>query len=174
MIIGNGDIARAIPPDLHPEWIWFASGVSDSGETRESEFNREIKLLLRQDKLGPLIYFSTMAIYNDDQMASRYVIHKQLMETIVRREFDTWAIIRIGNITWGSNPLTLINALRWQAESGQRLDIRPVERFICTLDEFHYWLKRIRLGVDTNIVGRRMLVADIAREYVYGETVYAA
>ena len=48
MITGSGDIASVLPnrEDLH----FFASGVSNSQETRESEYEREEDLLLEQDE----------------------------------------------------------------------------------------------------------------------------
>lgn len=47
MILGNGDIASALRPVDRPDRLFFASGVSNSSETRLSEFNRERDLLLR-------------------------------------------------------------------------------------------------------------------------------
>jgi hypothetical protein len=46
MIIGHGDIASAIID--RPDRLFFCSGVSNSGETRESEYTREYALLLNQ------------------------------------------------------------------------------------------------------------------------------
>jgi hypothetical protein len=58
-IVGNGDIASALKDLNKDRWIFFASGVSNSRETDEDEYAREMSLLLEQsphpDKLlaGP-------------------------------------------------------------------------------------------------------------------------
>jgi hypothetical protein len=45
MIIGNGIIANAVRSYDREDIIFFASGVSNSLETRVSEFEREFSLL---------------------------------------------------------------------------------------------------------------------------------
>ena len=50
MIIGHGDIASAL--SNRKDRLYFASGVSNSSEIRESEYRREINLLLKQNRLG--------------------------------------------------------------------------------------------------------------------------
>ena len=65
MIIGRGDIASTIAdvPNLdRPDRIYFASGVSNSQETRESEYKREVQLLAKQDPTKHLIYFSSFVL----------------------------------------------------------------------------------------------------------------
>ena len=105
MIIGNGDIASAIKD--RKDLLFFASGVSNSRETRESEYRREIDLLLKQDKNSHIVYFSSLCVFYSN---SRYAQHKRYMEKLVKG-FRKWTIIRLGNITWGTNPHTLINFL---------------------------------------------------------------
>lgn len=46
MIIGNGDVASVLQD--RDDLIYFASGVSNSQETRGSEFRREKDLLFEQ------------------------------------------------------------------------------------------------------------------------------
>ena len=46
MIIGNGNIARALKDIDRDDLLFFASGVSNSQEDRESEYKREMELLL--------------------------------------------------------------------------------------------------------------------------------
>ena len=161
MIIGNGDIAKALPK--RDDLLFFVSGVSNSQETRESEYKREIGLLLDQDKKQHIVYVSSLCIYYSN---SRYAKHKRQMEQLVR-SFKSWTIIRLGNITWGSNPHTLINNLKEQKRQGKKLNIQNVYRYICDRDEFDYWISMIPdWSCEMNIVGRRMKVADIVKEFV--------
>src|SRR4030066_1618462 len=104
----QNEVTASVLPD-HPERIYFASGVSNSQETRESEYEREIKLLLLQPHYPEgkhLIYFSSLSVFYSN---SRYVQHKREMEKLAQCNFHPCTIIRLGNITWGTNPHTLIN-----------------------------------------------------------------
>src|SRR3990167_7103610 len=101
MIIGNGDLASGIPD--RDDLLFFCSGVSNSQELRESEYQREINLLLEQDKTKHIVYFSTLALFYSK---TRYTKHKQYMEYLIKDNFRNWTIIRLGNITWGKNPNT--------------------------------------------------------------------
>lgn len=101
MIIGHGDIASVLPDKK--DLLFFASGVSNSQETRESEYTREKNLLKEQDRKSHLVYISTLAVFYG---SSRYVKHKREMEELIKQEFSRYTIIRIGNITWGTNSHT--------------------------------------------------------------------
>ena len=60
MIVGKGDIASIL--NDREGVIFFAAGVSKSTETKETEFQREMELLDKQDKTKCLFYFSTIAL----------------------------------------------------------------------------------------------------------------
>ncbi len=159
MIVGNGDIASVLKN--HPDRLYFASGVSNSRETRESEYEREKKLLLKQNRKARLVYFSSLAIFYGK---GRYVQHKKEMESLIKQEFPRHAILRLGNITWGTNPRTLINYLR----AHPKAQIRDEFRFIIDKDEFLFWLGLIpNWNVEMNVTGKRMKVKDIYDEYCH-------
>lgn len=167
-IIGHGDIAQALQEVEPKGMVFFASGVSNSGETRESEFQRERELLLSQDLFHyqRLVYFgslSTFYTYPD----TPYTAHKKEMEGLVKDNFDKYCIVRLGNISWGNNPHTLINFLRGQYERGEPMNIQDTYRFVVDKNEFLYWMNNIPpFNCEMNIPGRRMKVADIVKEYV--------
>jgi hypothetical protein len=164
VILGHGDIASAIPAHLHPDWIWFASGVSNSAETRRSDFERERDLLYRQPYGAHIVYFSSLCVLYGD---TEYVFHKRLMEMRVHVRFKHYTIIRLGNITWGNNPRTLINFLRRHFTDGLPLDVQPVERTVHTLDDFHYTLAQIPdWSCEMHGWGRRLTVRQIVDEFV--------
>lgn len=161
MIIGNGDIASAIKD--RKDLLFFASGVSNSRETRESEYRREVELLLKQDANSHIVYFSSLSVFYSN---ARYVKHKRYMESLVKG-FKKWTIIRMGNIDWGTNPHTLINFLRNQYIRREKMKIQNVYRYICSREEFDYWLKMIPdWSCEISIPGKRMKVKDIVKQYV--------
>lgn len=161
MILGNGDIASAIKD--RKDMTFFACGVSNSQEERESEYSKEISLLLEQDSNSHIVYFSSLSVLYSQ---SRYARHKRYMEKIVKG-FRTYTIIRIGNITWGNNPHTFINHFREQKRRKEKLIIKNVYRFIIDKEEFRYWLGLIpNWSCEMNIPGNRMKVKDIIATFV--------
>jgi hypothetical protein len=166
MIIGSGDIAHALEPVDCPGWTWFASGVSNSKEKRLTEYHREVMLLSQQPQDKHLVYFSSLGVF---YQKSPYLEHKRKMEELVKRVFKVYTIVRIGNITWGTNPHTLINHLRNRHKAGKKLTIEDVYRYVINQDEFIHWMKLVpEWCCEMNITGRRMKVKDIVNEYVYG------
>ena len=163
MIIGHGDIASVLPHKR--DRLFFASGVSNSRETRESEYRREKNLLLKQNRKAHIVYFSTLAVLYGD---NRYVKHKREMEELIKQEFLRYTIVRIGNITWGVNPHTIINFFRLQLKKGKRLKIQDAYRYIIDQDEFLHWINLIPdWNCEMNIPGRRMKVSEILDEYCH-------
>ncbi len=163
MILGEGDIASVLPE--REDLLFFASGVSNSQETRESEYEREYNLLLSQDKDEHLVYFSSLAVLNG---VGRYLDHKRSMEATIKEEFPINTIVRIGNISWGTNPHTLINNFRGQIERGEELNIQDTYRYVVDKDEFLYWVNLIPYWTcEMNIPGRRMKVQEIVDEFCY-------
>lgn len=157
MVIGNGDIASVLPD--RDDLVFFASGVSNSQETDENEYRREIALLSRQDRNKRLVYFSSLSVFYSE---SRYAEHKRAMEAVVKKYSKYYCIVRLGNITFGDNPNTLINYLRAHPDA----EIRDEWRYIVGKDEFLHWIDMIPpWNCEINIPGRMMKVKDIAYEY---------
>lgn len=164
MTIGNGDIAGVL--NDREGFIFFASGVSNSGEKRESEYEREVDLLLEQDKNKHLVYFGSLCVFYSD---TRYSRHKRTMEELVKTRFPHYTIMRLGNITWGNNPNTLINNMKHKIRNHQKLEIQDTYRYIVSLKELQHWLSLIpEWNCEMNITGRLMKVQEVLEEYVYG------
>jgi nucleoside-diphosphate-sugar epimerase len=162
-VIGRGDIAAAIVD--RPDLTFFAAGVSNSAETRESAYTREFNRLFAQPPSAHLVYFSSLSVF---YQTTRYTCHKRMMEDFVRNAFPRHTIIRLGTITWGVNPNLLINHLRLRLERGEPLEIQDVTRYVCDLAEFQHWLGLIPAWpCELNITGRRMTVSEIVEEFVY-------
>ena len=163
MIIGNGDIASVLPD--RPDLVFFASGVSNSKEIRESEYQREIDLLMRQDVHKHLVYFSSLSIFYSK---TRYTRHKMEMERTVKSYFEHYTIIRLGNISWGTNPNTLINFFKNQFKKGEPLDIQETHRYVVDKDEFLHWVGMIpSFDCEMNIPGQFLTIKEIVNKYVY-------
>lgn len=163
MITGSGDIASVLTD--REDRIYFASGVSNSTETRESEYQREINLLWEQDRWKHLVYFGSLSIFYSD---SRYAKHKREMEQLVKCIFDNYTIIRMGNITWGTNPHTLINFIRNKIRNREPFEIQDVYRYVVEKEEFLHWIDLIPpWNCEMNVTGRKMLVRDIVKQYCY-------
>lgn len=153
-VVGNGDIASVLPKS---HLLFFASGVSNSQEYHKSEYQRELDLLMSQDKWAHIVYFSSLAIFYSD---TRYAQHKRAMELTIKQNFHYYTIVRIGNITWGTNPHTLINYLK----SHPYAEVRDEYRYIVGKEEFLHWVNLIPdWNCELNIPGKMMKVIDIVQ-----------
>ena len=162
-IVGNGDIAQVLKM-TDKDVLFFASGVSNSQETRESEYQREKDLLLVQDRSQRLVYFSSLGVLNED---TRYFQHKREMEELIVDNFPKYCIVRIGNISWGDNPHTLINTLRDKVARQEPVEIRDVYRYVVDIEEFLYWVSLIPdFNCEISIPGKRMKVKEIFNKFV--------
>ena len=157
-IIGHGDIASVITD--RPDVTFMASGVSNSRCTDIDRYHRENQLLFKQPKDVHLVYFSSLCIYYADTMYSN---HKRATEQMIINRFQSYTIIRIGNIDWGKNPNTLINYLR----SNPDAKIQNTYRHVISLDEFKYWINLIIVpGKDImNIPGKMWYVPDLVESF---------
>ena len=99
MVIGGGMMAKAFSAFLADSGIViFASGVSDSLESRREAFERERTLLLRareenSDKL--MVYFGTCSVLDPDRRDTPYVQHKIEMESLLQNADGPWMILRL-------------------------------------------------------------------------------
>ena len=162
MIIGRGDIASVLPKKKN--LLFFASGVSNSQEMRESEYEREIELLFDQPISEHIVYFSSLSIFYSK---GRYAKHKLRMEELIKNTFWHYTIIRLGNITWGDNPHTLINFMRNQVRDGKKVEIRDEYRYIVDKEEFLHWINMIPdFNCEINIPGRMMSINEIFGKFI--------
>lgn len=156
MIIGSGDIASVLTDRV--DLTFFASGVSNSLCEDEKEFERE-EDLFRETRGEHLVYFSTLSVYEKD---SPYTNHKRNMEEQVKKWFDIYTIIRLGNITWGKNPNTIINFFKNKIKNNEEVKLRDEYKHICSLKEFNYWIDNIpKFSTEMNITGERLHVQQL-------------
>jgi hypothetical protein len=162
-VVGHGDMAQVLKK-INADVLFFASGVSNSQENRESEYLREKRLLLKQGKTKRLVYISSLSIFYNK---TRYTSHKLEMENLVKENFPKYCIIRLGNISWGKNPHTLINTLKNKVKKQEPIEIQDVYRYIVDQKEVIHWLNMIpNFNCEINIPGTRMKVKEVFKKYV--------
>lgn len=140
MILGNGDIASVL--NDRDDAIFFASGVSNSMETNQDNFNRERRLLIElYGTTKCLVYFSTIAADDVTKKDIPYIRHKLEMESLAESLFENYIIIRIGNITWGTNPNTFLNNIRTRIKNKESVVLH---------DEYKYMINKEQLLLITD------------------------
>ena len=127
MIIGRGLIASQFTDVDHKDVVIFASGVSNSSETRIEEFFREQNLVEQTLINNPkqlFVYFSTCSIYDSSKYNSPYVLHKLHIEELIKQQAKHYLILRVSNaVGKGGNPNLLMNYLSRQIINEQELNI---------------------------------------------------
>lgn len=162
MIVGSGNIASIL---RDRDWaLFFASGVSDSGCTDKEQFKRETELLMNcaiRYQNYSCFYFSSISINFID---TPYTRHKKNMEDMVKTRFTHCNIIRIGNISWDTNPNTFVNYIKDRQARGLSVDIK---------DEYRYMIDKETLLLLTNslpLTGKNEITATSSikkvREYL--------
>ncbi len=116
MVIGNGLVAKAFAEfESNDDVVVFASGVSNSSETRKEAFAREIDLLdtcINRYGDKKWIYCSTCSITDPSLKNSKYVAHKLEIEKTIQSCLNDYVIFRASNIIGESaNPNVVLNYL---------------------------------------------------------------
>lgn len=165
MIVGTGDIGQALKEaNVDKNFItFFASGVSKSSETDSEQYERERRLLNEQPIETHLVYFSSLSIYYSQ---SRYTWEKKFTERFIKGAFQSYTIVRIGNITFGNNPHTLINFFKNKIASNEPFEIQETFRYLLDKQEFIHWMKMIPVGEknEMNIPGNLIWVPDLVKK----------
>lgn len=157
MIIGNGDIAKVLHEYGYNEssLVFIAAGLSNSSRANITNLTREINLLNKYNGYH-IVYFSSLCVNYEPE--TEYSKYKLFIENHIKKYFKYYTIVRIGNITWGDNPNTLVNYLK----NNPKAERRDVKRYLLDKDQFIYSLDFIKLGTsDTiNIIGKPINVKE--------------
>lgn len=140
MIVGKGLLARAFEPHFGGDSgvVVFASGVSNSLETRRPEFDRETALL--KDWLAHearrFIYFSSCGVAAADADLNPYMRHKQSMESLVLSA-SSGMVLRLPQVVGNTaNHNTLTNFLRDRIVAGEHFTVwARAERNLIDVDD---------------------------------------
>lgn len=99
MVVGDGMMAKAFSVFApRNDVVVFASGVSDSTETRQAAFEREGALLARTRAAHPdalVLYFGTCSVADPDRRDTPYVRHKLAMEALLAAARGPWMVLRL-------------------------------------------------------------------------------
>jgi uncharacterized protein YbjT (DUF2867 family) len=128
VIVGDGMMAKAFSAFAADAGvIIFASGVSDSTETRASAFVRERDLLQRTRAQHPdalLVYFGTCSVNDADRRDTPYVRHKLEMESLLKASPGPWMVLRLPlAIGPGHRGNTLANYLHGRIVRGEAFEV---------------------------------------------------
>ena len=111
LVVGNGLLANKFrSSNLPVDTIVIASGVSNSSELRQSEFDREKELVLSYAEVGKvLIYFSSCSVELSEKMWTPYIRHKYEMESLIISN-KLGLVYRLPNVVgFGGNDKTMFN-----------------------------------------------------------------
>lgn len=108
--------------------ILFSSGVSNSGEKDEKNFQKEIELvksnLAKLTSNGSFIYFSSTSIFNQLKKNNPYVLHKLKIEKLIKDSNLNYLIIRLPNLVgFSTNPNTLTNYFADSIRLGRAINL---------------------------------------------------
>jgi len=167
MIIGNGLLASVfIDSDInYDDFIIFASGVSDSKQTNQNEFNREKELVLKtlvENKELKFIYFSSILadISNND-----YYNHKLEIENIIKDKSNNYIIFRVPQIIGrNGNKNNLVNFLKNAILKDDEITIfENVKRALLDIDDLINIVNYCKDKVNSSVIN----ISDVEKISVF-------
>lgn len=128
MVIGNGLVAKRFGfCNNQDDFLFFASGVSNSKNKDYESYNREFNLFKESvqknnDKI--IVYFSTWSIYDPQEKKSPYVRHKLNIEDFIKTHIKNYHIFRVSNLAGiSTNPNTILNYFFNHIKNGVNFDL---------------------------------------------------
>lgn len=110
-IVGSGLISkRMVNLSTDSDCLIIGAGVSNSNETRVSEFAREAELIetvIAANSALRVVYFSTCSVNQENK--TPYINHKLAMEDMVSSLASEWCIYRLPQVVGLVNNTTLIS-----------------------------------------------------------------
>jgi len=128
MIVGNGMIATKFKKyEDKDEVLIYASGVSNSNETKYINFSRELKMVqgaLKNFNEKQFIYFSSCSLEDIELKNTPYHLHKKNIEVLIQQNSRNYLIFRLPNIigTHG-NDETLVNYFIKKIQNNEKFEI---------------------------------------------------
>ncbi len=153
MIIGKGFLARAFEPRFgtNPDVVVFASGVSNSLETRAEEFLRERRLLcqLLDGTERRIVYFGSCGVVAGKDELTPYMAHKKSMEALVLAA-QSGLVLRLPQVVGATNNShTLTNFLRDRILAGEHFTVwEHAERNLVDVDDVAAIGSALAIGLD--------------------------
>lgn len=174
MVVGKGLIAKCFSSyENSTEVLIFASGVSNSKNEIESEFQRELDLIkLNITFNGLFLYFSTCSIEDPSLQNSKYIIHKKRMETFIKNNCTNYFIVRLPNVIGKTtNKHTLTNYFIDCIETNSHFNIqKDAFRYIIDVKDVYTVIDNViktntKINSISNlVVNEKILVMDMVEE----------
>ena len=164
MVIGSGMIARRFGDFAgRGDVVIFASGVSNSKETRPEPFARERQLVeqtLEQITGSLFVYFSTASVDDPTERGSPYVTHKLQLEQLIGERATNYLLVRASNVVGGpGNPHTVLNFFVDRIRHNEPFTVwRYANRNLIDLDDVYQVVTRYI--ADPTTWNRTLLVAN--------------
>lgn len=149
MVVGNGMLAKAFGSYINNEnVIIYASGVSNSSEHSDENFQREIDLLERcisENKNKLIVYFSTCSVNDDSLKDTKYVKHKKSIENYIQKNAQNFIIFRLPIVIGNTkNNFTLFNFLKEKLSSNQEVFIQEsAYRYLVDIEDVSNVLSKV-------------------------------
>lgn len=163
-IIGSGDIAsalREVQESTIGAKVFLASGLSNSKRVTYADFKRERAMILKYSA-NHVIYFSSLSIYYSNSVYAEY---KKDMEAYIKETCKRYTIIRIGNITWGKNPNTILNYFRNHQATAH---VQEGYRYLIEKDEFLHWMNLIpNFNTEMNLTGTLTTIKQVYERAIH-------
>ena len=134
MIIGSGLMAIACNGIDREDVLFFASGVSDSSEKDDREFQREENMLFTNiEKYHNKVFIYFGAIGGGEL----YLRHKYKMQSIILQKTNNFIILNLSQVVGhGGNANTLFNAFRKSLLKGEEIKVyRDCFRSLIDIDD---------------------------------------
>jgi len=149
MVVGSGMLAKAFSSYIKNEnVVIYASGVSNSSENSDENFQREIGLLescIQENKHSLIVYFSTCSVNDDSLKETKYVQHKKFIEEYIQNNTQKFIIFRLPIVIgYAKNNSTLFNFLKEKLSSNQDVFIQKnAYRYLVDIEDVSYVLSKI-------------------------------
>jgi len=149
MVVGNGMLAKAFESYITNEKVViYASGVSNSSENSDENFQREISLLencIKQNTSNLIIYFSTCSVNDDSLKDTKYVQHKKSLEFYIQKNAQKFIIFRLPIVIgYTKNSFTLFNFLKEKLSSNQEVIIqKSAYRYLVGIEDISNVLTKV-------------------------------
>jgi len=141
MVIGNGEMAQVFSDyKENNEIVFFLSGVSNSRCNDDREYEREFKLLIETHKRlnnKTFVYFSTTSVLDPSLKLTKYIQHKQKIETWISYNIEKFYIFRIPTLCYKSkNNNLLLNFIFNQLSNNEKVTINKNSyRYILSIED---------------------------------------
>ena len=143
MIVGNGMIAKKFKKYKDKgNVLIFASGVSNSNETRCTNFSKELKMVkhaLKNFNDKQFIYFSSCSLEDMELNHTPYHLHKKNIEILIQQMSPNYLVFRLPNIIGSQgNSETLVNYFINKIKSNKEFEVwKNATRNIVAIDDFY-------------------------------------